>query len=109
MKLRQRSKIGRLEAREDSPSRNLPLYSRPVPQRWKFAAASSDGENVGASWDDEAATPALESLLLLLATMIARFGRGSSDKFTLISIYLSSFESSSNNSQINIVVAAGFG
>ena len=65
----------------------------------EIASASFGGDVVGASWDDGAAAPALESLLLLLATMIARFGRGSSDKFTMVSIYLSSFESSSNNSQ----------
>ena len=58
------------------------------------SAVSFDGGIGGVSWDDGAAAPALESLLRLLATMIARFGRGSSDKFTMVSI-----ESSSNNSQ----------
>ena len=76
-----------------------PVVLASDPPEMEMAAASSDGEIVGASWDDGAAAPDLESLLLLLATMAARFGRGSSDKFTMVSIYLSSFESSSNNSQ----------
>ena len=70
-----------------------PVVLASSPPEMKMAAASSDGGIVGASWVDEAAAPDLESLLLLLATMIARF------KFTMVSIYLSSFESSSNNSQ----------
>ena len=76
-----------------------PVVLASSPPEMEMSAASSDGGIVGASWDDEAVAPALESLLLLLATMIARYGRGSSDKFTLVSIYLSSFVSSSNNSQ----------
>ena len=56
-----------------------PVVLASSPPEMEMAAASSDGGIVGASWVDEAAAPALESLLLLLATMIARFGRGSSD------------------------------
>ena len=56
-----------------------PVVLASKPPEMEMSAASSDGGIVGASWGDEAAAPALESLLLLLATMIARFGRGSSD------------------------------
>ena len=45
----------------------------------EIASASFDGDVVGASWDDGAAAPALESLLQLLATIIAQVGRSSSD------------------------------
>ena len=76
-----------------------PVVLASKPPEMEMSSASFDGENVGASWDDRAAAPALESLLRVLATIFAQVGRGSSDKFTLVSIYLSSFESSSNNSQ----------
>ena len=76
-----------------------PVVLASKPPEMDMSAALSDGGIVGASWDDEAAAPALESLLRLLATIFAQVGRGSSDKFTLVSIYLSSFENSSNNSQ----------
>ena len=56
-----------------------PVALASSPPEMKVAAVSFDGDIGGASWDDGAAAPALESLLLLFATMIARFGRGSSD------------------------------
>ena len=61
-------------AESESP---VVLASGPV--EMEEASGSFDGGFVGASWDDGAAAPALDSLLLLLATMIARFCRGSSD------------------------------
>ena len=76
-----------------------PVVLASSPPEMEMAAASSDGENVSASWDDGAAAPDLESLRRLLATRVAQVGRTDSEKFTLVSIYLSSFESSSTNSQ----------
>ena len=60
---------------------------------------SFDGDSSGNFWDDGAAAPALDSLRQLLETILSCFGRRCSEYLTVVSIYLSSFESSSNNSQ----------
>ena len=78
---------------------NSPVVLASGPVEMAEASGSFDGGFVGGSSDDGAAAPALESLLRLLATILAKIGRGSSEYLTLVSIYLSSFESSSNNSQ----------
>ena len=56
-----------------------PVVLASDPPEMEMAAASSDGEIVGAYWDDGAAAPDLESLRRLLATIFAQVGRGSSD------------------------------
>ena len=56
-----------------------PVVLASNPPEMIAASVSFDGEVGGASWDDGAAAPALESLLLLLATIVARFGRSSSE------------------------------
>ena len=43
------------------------------------AMGSSEGEIGGASWDFEAAAPALESLRRLFATIVAQVGRRTSE------------------------------
>ena len=60
---------------------------------------SFDGASDCGCWVDGAAAPALDSLRRLLETILSCFGRRCSEYLTVVSIYLSSFESSSNNSQ----------
>ena len=57
------------------------------------------GSNAGGCSIDGAESPDLESLRRFEETMSVEVCRGSSGIFTIVSNYLSSFESSSNNSQ----------
>ena len=58
---------------------NSPVVLASSPVMMVAAIGSFEGEIGGASWDVEAAAPALESLLLLLATIVARVGRRTSE------------------------------
>ena len=78
---------------------NSPVVLASGPIEMMAAIGSFEGGIDGASWDVGAAAPDLESLRRLLATIVAQVGRRKSGYLTLVSIYLSSFESSSNNSQ----------
>ena len=68
---------------------NSPVVLASGPVEMEEASGSFDGGFVGASWDNGAAAPALENLLRLLATIFAQVGRSSSEKITVVSIYLS--------------------
>ena len=57
------------------------------------------GSNAGGCSIDGAESPDLESLRRLLETMLVEDCRSSSGFLSIVSNYLSSFESSSNNSQ----------
>ena len=61
--------------------------------------ASIDGASCCKFCNGGAPDPALESLRRLLETMIGFLSRRLVDGVAVLSIYLSSFESSSNNSQ----------
>ena len=78
---------------------NSPVVLASGPVEMVVAIGSFEAEIDGASWDVGAAAPDLQSLRRLLATIVAQIGRRKSGYLTSVSIYLSSFESSSNNSQ----------
>ena len=76
-----------------------PVVLASSPSMMVSAMGPMIGSDAGGCSIDGAESPDLESLRRFEETMLVGICRGSSGKFTIVSNYLSSLESSSNNSQ----------